>query len=120
MEKIFTPNRWFVLFCALLIVVFGTLKIVGDMNVANIAAEEGTKIFTWTWPGLNWQSTFVQVHPHVLTRNEHDALVEVSGRQIITGLDEPAGAASTQCDAKALLTLYRLNGNWELGKVELK
>lgn len=112
MDKIFTPNRWFVLFCALLIVIFGALTLVQDMHVAEFARQKGTEIFTWSWPSMNWQSNIVQVNSHVLRRDANDAVVEVTGRQVINGLNE--------CETKAVLTLYRLNSKWELGKVELK
>lgn len=154
MEKIFTPNRWFIGFCALLIVVVGALKIVGDMHLAEEAKLVAANIFSFDWPGLGVESRVSSINAHVISHSEHDAVVEVSGRQYIAKLvpapakaaTEPAEtlaattpAASTDsappapppagtefvaagppenAEFKAILTFYRANNTWELGKVE--
>jgi hypothetical protein len=122
MEKIFTPNRWFVAFCALLILVVGALKIVGDMHLAEEAKQVALNIFTFDWAELGVASRVQAINAHVINRNDHDALVEVSGRQMIAKLAAPAEpVANSQpenAEFKANLTFYRANNGWELGKVE--
>jgi|GEM_PF-753533 hypothetical protein len=147
MEKIFTPNRWFIGFCALLIVVVGALKIVGDMHLAEEAKLVAMGIFNFDWPELGIESRVQSINAHVISHNEHDAVVEVSGRQYIAKLTHqpvappattPATGAETtpatpppasatklvaagppeNAEFKAILTFYRANNIWELGKVE--
>lgn len=167
MEKIFTPNRWFIGFCALLIVVVGALKIVGDMHIAEEAKLVAQGIFNFDWPELGIESRVQSINAHVISHSEHDAVVEVTGRQYIAklapapvaapaadapapntagtpapvaGIPEGTTAASTastpvttppapatklvaagppeNAEFKAILTFYRANNAWELGKVE--
>lgn len=179
MEKIFTPNRWFIGFCALLIVVVGALKIVGDMHIAEEAKLVAQGIFNFDWPELGIESRVQSINAHVISHSEHDAVVEVTGRQYIAKLapqpvaepkaetpapnaagttapnaagtpdaaketaaapapnasealkgapaTTPAPAPATKLVAagppenaefKAILTFYRANNAWELGKVE--
>lgn len=122
MEKIFTPNRWFVLFCALLIVVVGSLKLVGDMHLAEFATEKGQEIFSWSWPDRNLTSSVVQARAHVIRRDANDAMVEFTGQQVLTNLpgDSRIELDPKEANVKAVLTFYKLNSEWVLGKVELK
>jgi len=121
MEKIFTPNKWFVGFCALLIVVVATLKVVGDMHLAEIASEVGKDVFIWEWPSMGLSSRCMSMKSHVLRRDANDAVVEVSGHQIIAKLGQDNKMKEEeQPEAKAVLTFYRRSNKWELGKVELK
>lgn len=123
MEKIFTPNKWFIGFCALLIAVVGALKLVGDMHLAELGAEHGKDIFSWEWPAMGITSRIMSVKSHVLRRDANDAVVEVSGHQVVAklGPDHKIEKETTiEPEAKATLTFYRRNSKWELGKVELK
>lgn len=125
MEKIFTPNRWFVLFCALLILVWGALRIVADIRLCERAKSFGHIIFTWNWPDLALQSKVESINAQVLRRGSHDAVVTVTGRQVISKLplsddQSKIKESSTKTDLKAILTFYRDQDKWELGKVELK
>lgn len=122
MEKIFTLNKWFVGFCALLIAVVATLKIVGDMHLAELASEVGKDVFIWEWPSMGLSSRCMSMKSHVLRRDANDAVVEVSGRQIIAklGQDNKMKEEEQPEEAKAVLTFYRRSNKWELGKVELK
>ncbi len=121
MEKIFTPNKWFVGFCALLIVVFGALKVVGDMRLAEIASEAGKDVFIWDWPTKGLSSKVMAMKSHVVRRDANDAVVEVSGHQIVSKtLNGAQAEPDLETDVNATLTFYRRNSQWELGKVELK
>jgi hypothetical protein len=121
MEKIFTPNKWFVGFCALLIAVVATLKIVGDMHLAELASEVGKDIFIWEWPSKGLSSKCIAMKSHVLRRDANDAVVEVSGHQIVAKLGQDNKMKEEeQPEVKAQLTFYRRSNKWELGKVELK
>ena len=142
MEKLFSPNRWFVLFCALLIVIWGALKLVGDMNLAQEATVVAEDLFTWSWtagdislasagnaaPSVETKSvrsSIQGIKAQVIKRDAHEATVEVKGTQMLQKYDNNSNGPSTASaeqkeQAKATLTFYRLNNDWELGKVELK
>lgn len=123
MEKFFTPNKWFVGFCALLIMVVATLKIVGDMRLAEDASVFGEDVFTWEWPERGLSSRVTSMKGHVLKRDANEAVVEVSGHQIVANLgpDHKIEKETViEPDVQATLTFYKRNGKWELGKVELK
>jgi hypothetical protein len=123
MEKLFTPNKWFVGFCALLIAVVATLKIVGDMHLAEYASAIGSEIFEWQWPERGVSSRVTAMQGHVLRRDANDAVVEVSGHQVVSKLTADHKIESEtviEPDVKATLTFYKRNSKWELGKVELK
>jgi hypothetical protein len=47
MEKLFRPNKWFVGFCGLLIVVFVSLQYVSRMRLQGLAQAWGKEIYTW-------------------------------------------------------------------------
>ena len=122
MEKIFSPNRWFVLFCALLIVVWGALKIVADMHLAEQGKARAAEVFTWTWTVDPQRTSRVEsVSAKVLGRNANDATVEVTGTQLLQKSVNNGDAPGMPEKAKvrAVLTFYRLNNQWELGKVEI-
>ena len=123
MEKIFTPNKWFVGFCALLIAVVATLKIVGDMHLAEIACVYGKDIFVWEWPAMGLGSSVFAMKANVVRRDANDAVVEVSGHQVVAKFGQDhriEERTEIQPDVKATLTFYRRSNKWELGKVELK
>lgn len=126
MEKIFTPNRWFVLFCGLLILVWGALRIVADVRLCERAKLVGQSIFTYNWPELDVISEVESINAQVLRRGSHDAVVTVTGKQKIlkpeidSKSDESVLQNGSNLDLKAVLTFYRSEDRWELGKVELK
>lgn len=121
-EKIFTPNRWFVLFCGLLILVWGALRIVADIRLCEKAKLVGEDIFTFTWPELSVQSKVESIKAQVLRRSSHDAVVTVTGWQKVFNPEkaEINSAQASQAELNAVLTFYRSEDHWELGKVELK
>ena len=131
MESIFRPNKWFVLFCALLILVWGGYQLVANMRIANEAKLIGQDIFTWDWPELGWSSNGLITDATVVRRNDTDAIVKIKGKQLIRSLRSGAQAAKDSqqssgtttpdqvMEANATLTFYRLSNNWVLGRVEL-
>ncbi|MDZ4834157.1 MAG: hypothetical protein SGJ27_10310 [Candidatus Melainabacteria bacterium] len=123
MEKLFTPNKWFVGFCALLIAVVATLKVVGDMHLAEYASTIGEDVFAWEWPELGMSSRVTAMKGHVIRRDANDAVVEVSGHQVVSKLgpdNKIEKETVIEPDVHATLTFYKRNSKWELGKVELK
>lgn len=131
MEKLFRPNRIFVIFCLLLIFVWVGLQYVSNLRVSEAAREEAQQIFDWNWPGQlvsNAEITDVSV----LGRTENEAKVRVKARQTLTKLaavdekqsdknrpeTQPAGGAAVKDDTACVLTLYRSDRKWVLGKVE--
>lgn len=136
MEKLFRPNRIFVIFCLLLIFVWLGLQYVSNMRVSEAARSEALEVFDWKWPGQvasNVEITDVSV----LTKSENEAKVRVKAKQTLTKLAgddqdtkkrddpkttspeiQPASGAASQSDTACVLTLYRSNRNWVLGKVE--
>lgn len=125
MEKIFTPNRWFVLFCGLLILVWGALRVVADVRLCEKAKMVGEEIFTFDWPDPALKSEVESIKAQVLRRGTHDAVVTVTGWQVVSNQNDSATGgkelkAATPSELNAVLTFYRSEDKWELGKVELK
>ena len=137
MDKLFTPNKWFVFFCAMFIGVFVLLQYVSSQVLIDIAKSCATGVFTWDWQDKNVASRVDIKDVKVINRNGTDAVVEVSGEQYFVPFDtiipeqkglpgEPSKpevvdkSKSTEHDpCKATLTLYKLQNKWVLGKVEL-
>jgi hypothetical protein len=125
MEKFFHPNKWFVAFCALLVIVYGVLQWVMNMRIADEAKLAGQRIFSWSWDVKHWSSTAEITKADVVRRSGTDAIVKVRGRQVLTeptseGGNQQAGSRSETVDCSATLTFYRASNNWVLGKVELE
>ncbi len=126
MEKIFLPNKWFVLFCALLIVVWAFLQLVANTRISDEAKAYGQNIFTWYWSGPNWQSRVEKLDTEIVRRTATDAIVKIKGKQVLSlatqdeggELKQTTGNAEKSVDCAATLTFYRLNNDWILGKVE--
>ena len=134
MEKLFRPNRIFVIFCLLLIIVWLGLQYVSNMRVSEVARMEAAEVFDWKWPGQvssNVEITDVSV----LSKSENEAKVRVKAKQTFTKLasaetanhcnqeksapeTQPTQGAASSSDTACVLTLYRSNRNWVLGKVE--
>ncbi|PZM84615.1 MAG: hypothetical protein DKT66_08270 [Candidatus Melainabacteria bacterium] len=135
MEKLFRPNRIFVIFCLLLIIVWLGLQYVSNMRISEAARLEAAEVFDWKWPGRvssNVEITDVSV----LSKSENEAKVRVKAKQTFTKLagangtadqcdqqktvsaTQPAPDAASSSDTACVLTLYRSNRNWVLGKVE--
>lgn len=159
MEKLFTFNKFFIGFCALLIAIVFAAKIVSDMKVAEDAKKVAQGIFQWDWAAMHLHCDAVITDARVIDRSETEAKVEVTAKQTIsnavmastepgdpgsapgsetgstpssesrtTSSTEPAtntapkitGGAPKQSDCKAILTFYRTNNQWELGRVEIQ
>jgi len=125
MENIFRPNKWFVGFCALLIIVWGGLQFVSNARLTDDARACAADLLTWEWPGRNWSSAAAISDASVVRRSDTDAIVRVKGTQILTVA--PAGvqadfknSKSDRVDFQATLTFYRASNEWVLGKVELE
>lgn len=115
MEKFFRPNKLFVAFCLLLIIVWVTLQQVSTLRIAEIARQEAADIFTWNWPSE--VSSGVEITgADVVKRSENEAVVKVQGRQKLAHGNGKKVEWPVECSA--VLTLYRLNRNWVLGRVE--
>lgn len=124
MEKLFTFNKFFVAFCALLIVVVFAAKVVSDMSVAEDAKKIAQGIFQWDWQTMHLHSDAVITDAKVLDRSDTEAKVEVTGKQTVSEDVTPVGAGAqaspNESDCKAILTFYRTNNKWELARVEIQ
>lgn len=135
MEKLFTFNKFFIGFCALLIAIVFASKIVSDMKVAEDAKKVAQEIFRWDWDAMNLHCDAVITDARVIDRSETEAKVEVTAKQTIstaamsgseadsasgTAAPKITGGAPKQSDCKAILTFYRTNNQWELGRVEIQ
>lgn len=120
-EKVFRPSKWFVLFCALLVIVWVTWKMVANMRLADDAKYYGQDIFTWDWPDKNWRSQVEIKNAKVIKADGTQAVVEVKGRQRLTSAGPDDNMTDTETvDCSAVLTFYRSSNRWVLGRVELK
>lgn len=130
MEKLFRPNKIFVIFCLLLIIVWVGLQYVSNMRITEAATAEAQEVFDWSWPGQ--VSSKVEItNVSVLNRSDNEAKVRVKAKQTLTKLAASTSAPDKNaCSSKAaadglstsdtacVLTLYRSDRNWVLGKVE--
>ncbi|MDR3614242.1 MAG: hypothetical protein P4L53_11820 [Candidatus Obscuribacterales bacterium] len=121
MEKIFTPSKWFVLFCAILVLIFGALQMVANMRLQETARFEGERLFSWQWAGLG-SSTGTIDHSEIIKKTDTDAIVRVKGIEKVAlasaNSNEAKAAESVACSA--VLTFYRKDSEWMLGKVQFE
>jgi hypothetical protein len=127
MEKLFRPNKWFVLFCGFLIAVWLGLQYVSNARIEEASKVLALEIFDWSWPEK--VSSKVEITGvSILNKGENEAKVRVKGKQEFVRLSndnsqkkEDEGNSSAQIsptESAVVLTLYRSNRNWVLGKVE--
>lgn len=128
MEKIFS---WKVLvgFCAVFLVSWIMLQIVSNWRLEAEAQILGEGVFSWAWPGENWESKAQITEVSIVRKSDYDAIIKVSGKQVLTvrepgeSLDNSPGRSET-VDCSAVLTLYKQSDKesgdkWVLGRVEL-
>lgn len=122
MEKIFQLNKFFVIFCGLLVAVWLVLQYVSNMRVAEEAKQYAVDVFTFSWPD-KVDSKVEITQTSVMKKEDNQAVVKVQGKQTFKAFDgkeagSGAGPAEKPIDCSAVLTLYRLNRKWVLGRVE--
>ena len=121
MEKIFTPNKWFVSFCALLVVMWFALQVVATMRLEAQATEEATHVFSWQWLGVGRSRAKIE-NARVVKKSEADAIVRVMAHEVVEEEGEKGHftAREPAVTCSALLTFYRVDKDWVLGKVEFE
>ena len=123
MDKIFTPNRYFIGFCAALVLVVFAWTYIRDQMILEEAKVKCAELATWNWPAIGISSRIGDVDAKIIKRTENDAEVEVQGKQVFDlqpNATDTQALAGTESNYKATLTLYK-NGEsrrWRLGKVE--
>jgi hypothetical protein len=125
MEKIFTPNKWFVLFCTVFIGIFVGLQYVIRERVETAAKQIGEQVFTWDWQDKNICSRARMSKAKIIKLTENDAVIQLSGEQEFSPLEraKPNPAKPETLDhspCQATLTFYKQQNNWVLGRVELQ
>ena len=120
-EKIFRPNKWFVGFCGMLVVVWFFLQMVANARLQDEAKFIAARIFNWNWRGLNCISRAHIIDAKVIKKTDTHAIVEVKGTQQME-CSTPGNAAATteNSDCDVTLTFYKRSNNWVLGKVDLQ
>lgn len=135
MDKVFS---WPVLvgICGVFLVVWVSLQFLSTMRLQEEAKEIGTSVFSWNWPGEDWQSAAQMMEAEIVHRTDNDAVVRVSGKQTLTKKTNDGGEKnsaspldiskprSETVDCSVTLTLYRQGTGqagyqWVLGRVEL-
>jgi len=122
MDKIFTPNRIFVLFCAALVAIWACLQFVSNQLLSAMAERDGKAIMGWTWPQLKLAERVNSVHAQVISRSGTDAVVKVSAQQTLEKLLDDGISyqdVGKPTDCSATLRYYHNNKSWILGGVEL-
>jgi hypothetical protein len=121
LEKIFTPNKWFVLFCGILVLMFGALQMVANMRLQELAKREGERVFSWQWTGVG-ASTGVIEQSDILKKTETDAIVRVKGTEkvALTAAKSDQSKTTEVVACSAVLTFYRVDKEWMLGKVQFE
>ncbi len=132
MDKVFS---WPVLvgICGVFLAVWVALQFLSTMRLQEEAKEIGVSVYSWNWPGENWQSSAEMTQAEIVHRSDNDAVVKVSGKQTLktSGGEKNSGnpldiskQRSETVDCSVTLTLYRQGTGqagyqWVLGRVEL-
>lgn len=117
MEKMFRPNRWFILFCALFLVVCGSYQLVGNLRLEETAKQAAADIFTWEWPVKHLKSQATITEISIVKKSDTDGIVKVKGQQTLMRRSDNSHE-SVECNA--VLTFYKKSGEWILSKVEFE
>lgn len=146
MDKLFRFDRRFIWFCALLVAVWLLLQFVIIQRIKGQAALAAAQLFTWNWPCLKARSEFAGRSVKILKHSDTEVIVEVTGLQKVyrerqntldrndpdqigTPLKSKASKCSgvlprtQRCDTytvSTVLSFYKMNGNWLLGRVGLR
>ncbi len=120
MDKLFTPGKWFVGFCAAFVLIFLSTKYVHDQRMGEEGKMYVQKMFTFTFPALGVSSTFEPKEAQIVKSEENEAQIRVSGVQSI--IKSQSGAAAQEApqtaQCQALIKLYKDQGKWRVGAVE--
>jgi hypothetical protein len=123
-EKVFRPGKWFVGFCAVLVVVWLAYQAVASARLGEEAKLVGQQIFDWSLHSDDsvWDSKAEMTDAKVLKKTDTMAIVEVRGKQNISEhpVDKSKPVAEDKGECGATLTFYKRSKNWVLGKVELQ
>ncbi len=91
MDKIFRFSKWFVLFCALLVVARLAQQYVADRAFEERASAMGERIFGWRWVNaagkVDIQSNAQVTKAKVIHRRETDGQVRLEGTQLVMAPD---------------------------------
>lgn len=120
-DKIFSPGKWFVIFCALFILVWLGLQYVANMRLQEVGKLYANEVYTWSWtedPNRKWASSAEITDVSVVEKKPNDAIVKVKGKQHISLTSGDGPGQSEVVDCGATLNFYRRNNQWELGRVE--
>lgn len=136
MEKIFTPNKWFVIFCALLVGIVALLQFVHNRRLEEHCLAFADDAFSWTWADEGVSTNFKGNEAHVLKSGANDAAVRVKGVQEIrffkkskeianqgdsgeqSKVQSQGESASTTSPLQVVVKFYRTSNGWEVGSVE--
>ncbi len=94
------------------------------MRVEEEARVLSAPIYTWKWPGENWQSNAEVTAVEIVRRKDNDAVVKIKAKQEASAyksgetLDISSRRSETE-ECTATITLYKLNDKWTIGCVEL-
>jgi hypothetical protein len=119
-EKLFRPSKYFVGFCALLVLVWFGYQAVASARISEEASAAAADIFDWSFPELNASSHADITASKVLKKSETSAVVEVRGKQNLKTTSNTGENTIETADCGATLTFYKRNKMWILGKVELQ
>lgn len=91
------------------------------MRLQELAKAEGVHVFSWQWTGLG-ASTGIIEQSEILKKSETDAIVRVKGMEKVVLVPASADAAKSEQSVacSAVLTFYRKDKEWMLGKVQFE
>ena len=87
MDKIFTFNKFFIGFCALLVVIVFASNYLRDERIKEQAKVIGQQAGEWSWPAQGVSTTIDDISARILKLNDNDAEVEVHGKQKVAFKD---------------------------------
>jgi hypothetical protein len=120
-------SKFFLFFCVLFLLEWLGLQVVSYLHLTNQAKLDGERVFNWSWPSKNMRSVAEIYETKILNRTNNDATVKVWAKKHMDQLNDIAASARNQekqnllaDKCAALLSYYRMNNKWFLGKVEFE
>ena len=99
------------------------LQLVINLRLTAMAKADGQRVLNWSWPPERVRARAEVLGAEVVNRSDTDAVVRVKARQTLQRLDGTGTSfmdTGVPSDCQAVLTYYKANRNWLLGKVEMQ
>jgi len=106
----------------MLVALWLCLQYVSNAVLEGTAKVDSERILGWQWPPINLKAKALDISTKILSKTATDATVEIDGKQSTLKLIASGGSLEVvkPTDCKLVLTYYRTDNHWILGRVEQK